>query len=803
VELTEKLLISLGGWDAIKQARALHAAGRVTEASYEPPVLKGRCSDGGKQFLAGLRMRNAIDVENLCPCRDSRVRGIICAHSLAAGLEVLKPSQMRIELMGMRGPHLPASGLRKEKPVVQRLPATDETPVVELTLEGSLRHLEAEISFRYSQPGLANSEKEIEALTRLMKAGFQDYKGKAALQGEESVIRFFATELPKLKQSWQIKEGERFLHVTRDFVRIEPQFAIREQSDGWLDFHVHYVAGKEAMFSAADINTLLQSGGHTKLKDGRVAVVDGTLATDLEEVLRDCNPRQERGTYRVPPAQRAYLEASMAEWQGGAGAWRREGAPPFSAPAVEKIHTAIPLRSYQIEGTAWLLAKARASLGGLLADEMGLGKTVQALAMIEQLPGPVLVICPSSLVWNWKREAAHFLPALPVLTIDGPNRDKLFARIPRHRLLITSYALLRRDLEHYSDLDFSAVLLDEAQHIKNPDSQNAKAACALRARSRFILTGTPIENSLRDLWSLFEFLLPGYLGSRDDFKDRYETPLLEGAQASPGEKQIPSPVWARLRRRLAPYFLRRLKRDILTELPDKIEQVLEIELSDDQKAAYTQLQQAARAQVDQFRDQGQGGAARMRVLTALLRLRQACCDLRLLGAEKGGSAKLNALLELLGETIDGGHRALVFSQFTGMLDLIGEALGERGIPFCRLDGSTRDRGQVVTRFQTDATFPVFLISLKAGGVGLNLTAADTVIHYDPWWNPAVEAQATDRAHRIGQKSVVTAIKLIARDTVEERVLKMQEKKKELLAGMTDAEAVLGTLTAEELTELVG
>ena len=783
----------MGGWDAFKQARALHAAGRITGASYEPPVLKGCFSEGGKQFLAGLRMRNPIDVENLCPCRDSRVRGIICAHSLAVGLQVLKPAELRIA----------DRGARREGPAPALGRTTDENPVVELTIEGSLRHLEAEISFRYSKPDVANPAKEAEALRRLMAAGFQDYKGKAALQSEESVIRFFATDLPKLKQNWQVREGERFQHVTRDFVPIEPQFALREQSDGWLDFHVHYAAGKEAVFSPADITRLLQTGGHTRLKDGRIAVADATLANDLEEVLRDCNPRQERGGYRVPPAQRAYLEASVAEWQSSASP-----RPPVTASALKSV---IPLRPYQIEGASWLLAKARAGLGGLLADEMGLGKTVQALAMIESLPGTVLVVCPSSLVWNWKREAAHFLPALPVLTIDGPNREKLFGAIPRHRLIVTSYALLRRDIAHYNSLDFAAVILDEAQHIKNPDSQNAKSACALAtgARSRFILTGTPIENSLRDLWSLFEFLLPAYLGSRQDFKDRYETPLLQSSAGgtTPLSSAGSSPVWSRLTRRIQPYFLRRLKRDILTELPDKIEQIIEIELSDEQKAAYTQLQQAARAQIDQLGEQGQTGAARMRVLTALLRLRQACCDLRLLGAPANdsapASAKLTALLELLGESIDGGHRTLVFSQFTSMLDLIGEALDDLGVLYCRLDGSTKNREEVVTRFQTDPTVPVFLISLKAGGVGLNLTAADTVIHYDPWWNPAVEAQATDRAHRIGQKNVVTSIKLIARDTVEERVLKMQEKKRELLDGMVDAETALGTLTAGELSELVG
>ncbi|CAN5592661.1 hypothetical protein BH09VER1_BH09VER1_41200 [soil metagenome] len=764
----------MGGWAVFKEARAIHAAGRVTEAVYEPPVLKGKLSEGGRQFLAGLRLRNAIDVDNLCPCRDSRVRGIICAHSVAVGLQMLKPVEARR-----------AESQATPRATASRTHATEEAPVVELTIEGSLRHLEAEVAFRYSKPGVSNPAMEAEVLTKLLSVGFSDYKGKAAIQGEDAVVRFFAAELPGLKQKWQVREGERFQHVTKDFVRIEPQFALKEQGDGWLDFHVHYSAGKEAVFSASDLTRLLQTGGgHVRLKNGQIAFADAGLAADLEEVLHDCNPRQERGGYRIPPASRGYLEASVAQWQG------RDLTPkPLEIPLGA---LKAQLRPYQMEGACWLLEKAGARLGGLLADEMGLGKTVQALAMIEALPGMVLVVCPSSLVWNWKRETARFLPGLSTLALDGAGREKLFPQIANHRLVITSYALLRRDIERYRGIDFAAVILDEAQHIKNPASQNAKAACALRAASRFILTGTPIENSLRDLWSLFEFLLPGYLGTRDDFKDRYETPLLSGGA---------SDVWSRLTRRLKPYLLRRRKQEILKELPDKIEQIIEVELSDEQKAAYTQLQQAARSQIDQLREQG--GAARMRVLTALLRLRQACCDLRLLGAAEGNSAKLGALMEVLGETIDGGHRALVFSQFTSMLDLIGEALEAQNITYCRLDGSTRNRQEVVERFQNDESVPVFLISLKAGGVGLNLTGADTVIHYDPWWNPAVEAQATDRAHRIGQKNVVTAIKLIARDTVEERVLQMQQKKKELLEGALDEEAALDKFSTDELAEMVG
>lgn len=792
MELTEKLLVSLGGWTVMKEARALHSAGRVTEASYDPPALRGKISEGGKQFMAGLRLKNSIDIENLCPCRESRIRGMICAHSVAVGLQVLQPVT--------RG-----SAAVPKAAAAPRGPATEEIPTVELTLEGSLRHLEAQIAFRYSTPGASNPAQEAQALSKLIALGFADYKGKAAIQGEDAVVKFFAAGLPELKKTWQVREGERFQHVTKDIVRIEPHFAIKEKDDGWLDFHIHYTAGKDAVFSASDLDALLKSGKpHARLKDGRIAIADTTLAADLEEVLRDCNPRQERGAYRIPPTQRGYIEASIAAWRSESEGESERGVPSPSLPPLPK--TEIPLRPYQVEGVRWLLAKALAGSGGLLADEMGLGKTVQTLALVEALTGPVLVVCPSSLVWNWKREASHFLPGLPVLTVDGPSREKKFPLIPVHRLIVTSYALLRRDIEHYRGLEFSSVILDEAQHIKNPDSQNAKAACALRARSRFILTGTPIENSLRDLWSLFEFLLPGYLGSRQDFKDRYETPLLN-ITAAPGASaatpaQVPSSVWERLQRRTRPQLLRRLKKDILTELPDKIEQVIEIELNEKQKTAYTQLQQTVRTQIDQLKDQG--GAARMRVLTALLRLRQACCDLRLLGAPDGAtSAKLDALLELLGEAIDGGHRVLVFSQFSSMLDLIASTLEENSIAHCRLDGSTKNRGEVVDRFQNDPSIPVFLISLKAGGVGLNLTAADTVIHFDPWWNPAAEAQATDRAHRIGQKNVVTSIKLIARDTVEERVLRMQEKKRALIAGALDTEAEIGSLSADDLRELVG
>ncbi len=777
MELTEKSLMAMGGPKVFQEARAIRAAGRVSEATYVPPLLKGKIREGGKQFLAGLRIKNPIDVENLCPCKDSRLRGVICAHSVAVGLQILSPVS-------------PApSPVASQTPQASRQ-KTDEIPQIELRLEGSLRHVEASIHFHYSQPDKSNPPMENQVYAELLAAGFEHSNSKAVLRGEDSILNFYATALPKFRSQWKVIEGERFRHVTQDLVPIEPRFAIREKDDDWLDVRIHYTAGNEAVFSQADMQRLLLgSRPYVRLKNGKIAVANATHLRDMEEVLRDCNPVQESSLWRVSKLHQAYLQNSVTEWSG-----LSPSTVPVDMSLIALGTLRARLRPYQVQGAQWLVSHSKTGLGGLLADEMGLGKTVQTLALLEVVGGPALVVCPSSLVWNWKREAKEFLALFKVVTLDGPDREALFSQITDCDLAITSYALLRRDIDRYRDLSFSTVVLDEAQHIKNPESQNAKAACALRARSRFILTGTPIENSIRDLWSLFDFLLPGYLGSRQDFKDRYETPLLEGNKED---------VARRLSRRIQPYVLRRLKRDVLEDLPEKIEQIVEVELTPSQKAAYAGFQIAARKEIDALAESSASGAARMRILTALLRLRQLCCDLRLIRPEEQTpSSKILALLELLQEAVDGGHRVLVFSQFTSMLDLIGAALDEEKISYCRLDGSTRDREGVVRRFQEDPSLVVFLMSLKAGGVGLNLTAADTVIHFDPWWNPAVEDQATDRAHRIGQKRSVTSIKLIARDTIEERVLRMQQTKRDLMSGTLDADAAFSQMSTKDLRQLV-
>ena len=544
-----------------------------------------------------------------------------------------------------------------------------------------------------------------------------------------------------------------------------------------------------------------------------MAVIDTGAVEELQEVLLDCAPQQHAQGYRITSQQAGFLEATLrqhTDWQVQApAAWReraakQSGEAKLECPPLGDLETV--LRPYQKQGVAWLGFLRENGFGGILADEMGLGKTLQTLAFLRFIRGRTqpgvgarcLIVCPTSLVFNWVAEAKKFTPELKVLALHGPDRHARFEQIPAHDIVVTSYALIRRDAERYRELEFDTVALDEAQHIKNRQTQNAQAVKAVRARHRIVLTGTPLENSVLDLWSIFDFLMPGYLGTAQDFRERYELPI---AKEKDAEAQ------ARLARRLRPFLLRRLKKEVASDLPAKLEQVSFCELTPDQRSVYQQVIEASRKEV--LEAVGAQGVAksRMVVLTALLRLRQVCCDLRLLKLDDvnpaNASGKLDLFGELLEEVIDGGHRVLVFSQFVGMLTLLKEKLTAEGIEFCYLDGSTTDRAGVVERFQTNAAIPVFLISLKAGGVGLNLTGADTVIHFDPWWNPAVEDQATDRAHRIGQTKVVTSYKLITRDTVEEKILTLQNRKREIIqATIGGEEEFAAALSWEEIQELL-
>jgi len=453
------------------------------------------------------------------------------------------------------------------------------------------------------------------------------------------------------------------------------------------------------------------------------------------------------------------------------------------APAPLSTELVQRLREYQRVGVAWLWHLWSNKLGGVLADEMGLGKTAQALALLNcvhrpntlggLMKTPSLVVAPAGLLGNWHREASVWTPSLKVFTHHATQRLASIEQVGTYDLVLTSYATLARDAELLTTVEWATVIADEAQHAKNRRTHAARALRALRAYSRFALTGTPLENSFDDLRSLFDFILPGYLTQP------------RGPREAPAAAQRTAED-AALRRRAAPYVLRRTKLIVAPELPPKLEQIVYCEFEPRQAELYAKVRERARAAFFQLAmGNASDGRLRLAAFEELLRLRQVCADPRLLDPDMKAddSTKLRALRELLDEAVDGGHRALVFSQFTSVLDLIEPALAEAGLPSLRLDGSTppHDRLEICDRFNADPTLPVLLISLKAGGTGLNLTGADTVVHFDPWWNPAVEAQATDRAHRLGQTRTVTSYKLIAAGTVEERVLALQQSKAGLLA----------------------
>ena len=660
-----------------------------------------------------------------------------------------------------------------------------------------------------------DSSAEKAALGRLQRSGFSgpDAGGKLQLTGQNPVLNFLAREFPRLQREWQVTLDEQLENRTlKNLERVEPRFSITSSGVQWFDLGVVFASAGGETFSAADIQRLILSGqNHARLKNGRMAVIDSGAVEELQEVLLDCAPQQNAAGYRINNTQAGFLEATLrqhADWKVQAPAtWReraakQSGEARLDCPPLGDLEPV--LRPYQKQGVAWLHFLRTNGFGGILADEMGLGKTLQTLAYLrfirQSQPGlaPMLVICPTSLVFNWLAEVKKFTPELKVLALHGPDRHARFDDIPASDLIVTSYALIRRDAEKYRGLEFDTVVLDEAQHIKNRQTQNAQAVKAVRAKHRLVLTGTPLENSVLDLWSIFDFLMPGYLGTARDFRERYELPIAKEKNAE---------AQSRLARRLRPFLLRRLKREVAKDLPAKLEQVSFCELTPDQRAVYQQVIEASRKEILEA-DGPQGLAkSRMVVLTALLRLRQVCCDLRLLKLDNlnpaATSGKLDLFGELLEEVIDGGHRVLVFSQFVGMLTLLKERLAAEKIEFCYLDGSTTDRAAVVERFQTQAGIPVFLISLKAGGVGLNLTGADTVIHFDPWWNPAVEDQATDRAHRIGQARVVTSYKLITRDTVEEKILILQNRKRAVIQStISGEEEFAASLNWEEIQELL-
>jgi superfamily II DNA or RNA helicase len=556
---------------------------------------------------------------------------------------------------------------------------------------------------------------------------------------------------------------------------------------------------------AASLGRVLQSARTVALPiaEHRYLAVPREQLALILDVLRDLYSGIERDLPQ-PPALRREQCVDLARLRDALG--KQKGPVRFHSPIVdtgaallqEPQPQATPsalqaeLRPYQAAGLAWLQQLRECSLSGVLADDMGLGKTLQTIAHITcekqagRLTQPALIVAPTSLVGGWSKELQRFSPSLRVRVIHGPKRRSAYKCMDEADVVITTYPLLVRDLAQFEQHQFHLVVLDEAQAIKNPRSHMHRAACSLTSNHRLCLTGTPIENNLGELWALFSFLMPNFLGSAESFRSQFRLPI---------EREGNAERLATLRTRISPFILRRMKDRVASELPPKTELVLPIELDGAQRDLYESIRVAAHADVRAaIRKKGLLGST-VTILDALMKLRQVCCDPRLVrvaaAAQVTRSAKYEQLLQLLERQIAAGHRILVFSQFTSMLDLIAAGVREQGVEPLILTGATQNRQRLIDRFEAGDS-EVFLISLKAGGTGLNLTSADTVIHYDPWWNPAAQAQATDRAYRIGQKKPVFVHNLIVAGSVEERMLRLQEHKRQL------AQSLLGQSAAADL-----
>lgn len=655
----------------------------------------------------------------------------------------------------------------------------------------------------------------VQPLRTILKAeGFmlEPSNRKWWLRDRHKALNFLAAHWQALKDEWQAEFTENFQQKLAQVEISALEVKAREDAG---KFALEISLSRET--DEMDLRRSLASGkNYVESEGGAITLLDRKSVEQLHEIERAVSGQADRPftptfTKRLDTQDLVDVEDLLDElcegwqppqaWQSRSRALKEVGA--LEAAPVRPGFDAI-LRTYQRIGVAWLWHLYRHKLGGILADEMGLGKTLQALALIECIrnkdtlqqssgqasPQPALVVCPASLVENWQREAARFTPNLKTIKHHGSKRAKEPVVLEECDMVITSYGTLRQDAELLGTMDWCVVIGDEAQHIKNRRSQNAKTLTSLHADGRFLLTGTPVENSLDDLLSLFSFLMPGYL------------------QKPTGKLSQDDKAWHNKRQaeRAAAYILRRTKKEVAPELPDKIEKTFFCELGSKQQRFYQDTLEKTRRDIFNLEMSGANtGRVQFAAFTELLRLRQACVDPRIIDPDfsEKESAKLAAFDEVLDECLDAGSRMLVFSSFVTALKLLAEHLEKKGHKFSYLDGKTKNRLALVDQFNEDESIPVFLISLKAGGTGLNLTGADTVLHYDPWWNPAAEAQATDRAHRIGQTKVVTSIKLIAANTVEEKVLELQARKAEILKELfEESEAANAKVSLDDIKSLL-
>lgn len=688
----------------------------------------------------------------------------------------------------------------------------DCTPCFYFDMEGSTLLLR--LAFRYGDSITDQGKEPPKSVKRnvlaesaarsLAEAWFQPSGGaRFALEGEEAAWDFLTDRLDSFREKGEVFVTDRLLAR-----RVQPSAARVgiSVSGGLLSLEID-----TGGFPPEELEPLYQSmlkrRRYHRLKDGRYLALDGSSCEKLAEMSHMLQlPAKElaRGSLKMPAFRGLYLDGLLADSEG----IRVTRDQKFRAMvrefrSISESDHAVPaelegvLRPYQKVGFQWLKTLESCGFGGILADEMGLGKTVQVIAFLSTADRgrtglPSLVVCPASLILNWKDELSRFAPALKVSLVMGSadERERRIRQEEESDVWITSYELLRQDIEKYQGRPFYCCILDEGQHIKNQSTLTSKAVKRVECRQRFVLTGTPIENRLSELWNLFDFLMPGYLFSHKSFVEKLEKPVVKS-----GDQEAA----AQLRRLVQPFMLRRLKRDVLKELPPKMEHIRRIPLSDAERRVYHAAASHARQSL------GSDGQGKLEILAALTQLRQICCVPGLCFENYDGpNSKLEAALELCAGMVENGHQILLFSQFTTMLDRVRQGLDELGISHFTLQGSTpkEKRAQLVRAFNAGEA-SVFLISLKAGGTGLNLTAADVVIHYDPWWNMAAQEQATDRAHRIGQQASVQVYKLIAEDTIEERILELQAQKASLMDTISGGEgAGILDMSREDLLALL-
>lgn len=661
---------------------------------------------------------------------------------------------------------------------------------------------------------------ENEALNRFIETGFMLDKtnGRLVLANDDKIYSFLSEEIEDYMKKYEVLATESFRKKQITSFQMK-QVGIR------IENHLLQIDLNQIGIDLSDLSEMMQKYSLKKkfyrLKDGSYIKLE---ENETMQFLEELNIEMESGygslkdgVISMPSYRSLYLNKMLKNLKNveiqtdktyqGIIERLKEDQNYADIPIPQNLNA--QMRVYQKIGYQWLKMLDEYQFGGILADDMGLGKTLQMLTVIlsyineaKKEAMPSLVVCPSSLTLNWLGEAAKFTPSIKACVISGTaqEREKKIAKIPEYHLIITSYDSLKRDIDLYTQkaYQFKYMIADEAQYIKNNNTQNAKAIKQITAQTRFASTGTPIENSLSELWSIFDYIMPGYLFRYRKFKELYETPIVKENNGHAMEK---------LKKMIEPFILRRIKKDVLTELPDKTVTVLYNEMEEEQQKIYLSYLANAKKEVAEEIKLNGFEASQIKILALLMRLRQICCHPSLfLQDYNGQSSKLNQCIDVITDAIAGGHKILLFSGYTSMFEMIEKEMKNKGISYLKLTGQTKvaDRIHLVDKFNQDESIKIFLISLKAGGTGLNLTGADMVIHYDPWWNISAENQATDRTYRIGQKNNVQVYKLITKNSIEEKIYELQEKKAKLIDNMLSTQnTFINQLSKKEIMELFG